>query len=629
MDVFDLYAKIALDTSEYESGLEGASGKTSSFASKLKSGLGTACKVGAAAIGAVTTAVGAVSGAIAKGVSDVAAYGDNIDKMSQKMGMSAESYQEWDAVMQHCGTSIESMQSSMKTLASAAETGNDAFAKLGISQQQIASMNQEELFSATITALQNVESETERTYLAGKLLGRGATELGPLLNTSAEDTQKMKDRVKELGGVMSDDAVKAAAAFQDSLQDLKTGFSGAKNAMLGEFLPSCTKVMDGLTELFSGNSSGGIALISEGISEFSGKISENLPGVLNAGAEIATSLLTAITENLPQLIGAGTDAVVTFATGILDNLPQIVIAAAGAVGAFVQSIGDSAPDLLNAGMEALVQLGDGIILGLPDLIDRLPEIIDGILNFVTDNLPSILEKGGELLVTLSTGIIGAIPHLLNDLPQIITSITTFIADNLPTIVSSGIDILLNLAVGIIEAIPDLVKQMPQIITAIVGALIDGVDDIKQAGKDLLAGLWDGIDDKVEWLKGKVSGVVDKIKSWFTGKDGFDEHSPSKWSNKVFRYVMEGAGEGLDEEAPELLRNVGGIVNRVQDAMDMEPATVDFSASGSGRIASALQRLKESGEEVLNITVQSVLDGKVIAEDVTRRQRQRARAYGEA
>jgi hypothetical protein len=57
----------------------------------------------------------------------VASYGDNIDKMSQKMGMSASAYQEWDAVMQHSGTSMETMKSSMKTLANAAETGNDAF----------------------------------------------------------------------------------------------------------------------------------------------------------------------------------------------------------------------------------------------------------------------------------------------------------------------------------------------------------------------------------------------------------------------------------------------------------------------------------------------------------------------
>lgn len=628
MDVFDLYAKIALDTSEYESGLEGASGKTSSFASKLKSGIGTACKVGAAAVGAVTTAVGAVSGAIAKGVSDVAAYGDNIDKMSQKMGMTAESYQEWDAVMQHCGTSIESMQSSMKTLANAAETGNDAFEKLGISQKDIANMNQEELFSATITALQNVDSETERTYLAGKLLGRGATELGPLLNTSAEDTQKMKDRVHELGGVMSDDAVKAAAAFQDSLQDLKTGFSGAKNAMLSEFLPSCTKVMDGLTELFSGNGSKGISLISEGISEFSGKVSENLPKALNAGAELATSLLTAVTSNLPQLIGAGTDAVVIFATGVLDNLPQIVVAAVQTVGTFVQSIGEAAPDLLNAGLDAIIQLADGIVGGIPDMADKLQQVIDGILNFVTGNLPSILEKGQELLVSLTTGIIDAIPDLLNALPKIITSITTFVADNLPTIVNGGIKILLALAEGIIKAVPDMVRQLPQIITAIVKSLMEGVTKIRKAGSDLLTGLWNGISDKVEWLKGKVSGVVDKIKSWFTGKDGFDEHSPSKWSRKVFGYVLEGAGLGLDEEAPALYRNISGIVNRVRDGFDMDATTVGFAESGSGRIASALQRLRESGEEVLNITVQSVLDGKVIAEDVTRRQRQRARAYGE-
>ena len=45
MNVFDLYAKIALDTGEYENGLEDASGKTSSFADKLKTGLATAAKV--------------------------------------------------------------------------------------------------------------------------------------------------------------------------------------------------------------------------------------------------------------------------------------------------------------------------------------------------------------------------------------------------------------------------------------------------------------------------------------------------------------------------------------------------------------------------------------------------------
>ena len=67
----------------------------------------------------------AAGAAFLKGAGDVAAYGDNIDKMSQKMGMSATAYQEWDAILQHSGASIETMKTGMKTLATAAETGND------------------------------------------------------------------------------------------------------------------------------------------------------------------------------------------------------------------------------------------------------------------------------------------------------------------------------------------------------------------------------------------------------------------------------------------------------------------------------------------------------------------------
>ena len=44
MNVFDLYAKIALDTGDYEKGLEDASEKTSSFADKLKTGKGWSCR---------------------------------------------------------------------------------------------------------------------------------------------------------------------------------------------------------------------------------------------------------------------------------------------------------------------------------------------------------------------------------------------------------------------------------------------------------------------------------------------------------------------------------------------------------------------------------------------------------
>ena len=58
MESFDVFVKITLDTSGYDQALDAASSKIQTFASKLKSGLSTAAKAGAAAVSAATTAVG-------------------------------------------------------------------------------------------------------------------------------------------------------------------------------------------------------------------------------------------------------------------------------------------------------------------------------------------------------------------------------------------------------------------------------------------------------------------------------------------------------------------------------------------------------------------------------------------
>lgn len=348
---------------------ESAGGK---FSSKFGAALKTTGAVAAAGFG---IAAGA-AGALVKQVSGVAAYGDNIDKMSQKLGMSAEAYQEWAAVMEHSGTSIDAMQSSMKTLANAVENGNEAFERLGISQEQLAGMNNEEIFAATITALQNVDNETERTYLAGQLLGRGATELGALLNTSAEETQAMRDRVHELGGVMSDEAVKNAAAFQDTLQDLKTSIGGVSRGLLTTFLPSVTQIMDGLTTLFSGGD--GIQMIKDGVDSFIENLTANTPQFVSSVVDIVIALSTAVAENAPSIITAMVDALIT-------NLPQ----------------------LLRAGGQIVISLISGIIQSLPQLLLEAGKLILIVLEAVGEGVGQLLDAGANLVRGLWEGIKGA------------------------------------------------------------------------------------------------------------------------------------------------------------------------------------------------------------------------------
>lgn len=388
----------ATSIDSYGKEVEDAEKKTSTFGDVLKANLTSEAII--AGIRTIANGVKQVAENFAGSIAAAAEYGDNIDKMSQKMGLSSDAYQEWDFIMQHCGTSIDSLQSGMKTMATAAETGSDAFAQLGISQEQIASMSQEDLFSATIAALQNVTDETERTYLAGKLLGRGATELGPLLNMSAEETDAMRQQLHDLGGVMQDDAVKAAAAYQDSLQNLQTAFTGVKNKLAGEFLPSVTLVMDGVTSMLSGNVDEGISMIEQGVNDFGDQL----------------------------------EALGPYAQAALDMVVEV--------------INTSLPDIIACGGEVLIALIDGLCQAMPELIPTVVDVVLTIVDTLVNNVDLLIAAAIELAVGISVGLVRAIPQIVSSLPEIIAAIVTGLISAVPQIAEAGRDLIRGLWNGI-------------------------------------------------------------------------------------------------------------------------------------------------------------------------------------
>ncbi len=406
MTVFDLVAKLVLDTEGFDDGLDKSGEKAKGFLGKLGDGIGTAAKGAGIALAAVGTAAVGLTKSVVDGASEVAAYGDNIDKMSQKMGISAQAYQEWDAILQHSGSSIDGMQRGMMTLAAAAEKGSEAFDALGISQEDVAGMNQEELFSAVITGLQGMEEGTERAVLAQQLLGGAAKELGPLLNTSAEDTEEMRKRVHELGGVMSDEAVKSAAAYQDGLQDMQTAFKGLSRGLFSEFMPSITTVMGGLTEIFSGNGDEGIAQISQGIDALITDISDKVPEFLDLGLGILESLIGAIIDNLPKLLGASGKIIGKLIAGIIAALPSLIKQAPQIVKAIIDGLVAAWPDIREAGIELL----DMLISGIDSVLNSLKDVADSIIGKIRDGI----SAGWSSLKNVGKSIIDGILQGLKD-----------------------------------------------------------------------------------------------------------------------------------------------------------------------------------------------------------------------
>lgn len=440
MNLLDLMVKISVD--------DQASSKVTSISNSIKSGLGTAAKVGALAMTATVAAVGGVTTAMAGAVNSVADYGDHIDKMSQKMNMSAQAYQEWDSVMRHSGTSIETMKAGMKTLANAVENGNEAFQRIGLTQEQIAGMSQEDLFAATIAGLQNVEDETERTYLAGQLLGRGATELGALLNTSAEDTQAMRDRVHELGGVMSDESVKAAAKFKDSLQDTMTAITGIKNRVLGEFLPALTTVMDGLQEVFAGDPEKGLDMISQGIDQVVAKTTEIMPRVLEMGGQILMALVQGIVTNIPMLITAMADGITSLAQTITDNTDSIMSTAG----------------------EMFMSIATALAEATPQILVALGSMLISLVGYVVEHIPQMAEAAGQLILTFVSSLANGIDPAMQAMNEVVQGALDAVGEFFKSMFDAGA----NLIQGLIEGIGSAIGGVGD---AIMGGLNDAVGGV--------------------------------------------------------------------------------------------------------------------------------------------------------
>ncbi len=538
MDLFDLVAKISLDSSGYEKGLSDSESKAQSFGGKLKTTLGGAVKTGGKVLGAITGATIAFGTAVVKQTNDLAAYGDHIDKASQKMGISAQAYQEWDAVLQHSGTSIDAMSRGMITLQKQAESGSDAFEKLGISQEQLASMSPEQLFESTIAGLQGMENGAERTALASQLLGGSAKELGALLNTSAEDVAEMRQRVRDLGGVMSDDAVKASAKYMDSMQDMKTAISGLSRGIFTQFMPSVTTIMDGLTAVFSGDTDSGLALINEGINDFLENITNSLPHILEVGKSIVFGLLSAITQNLPAIIQAGVELIIQLITGLISAIPQLVEMIPEIVVAIYNGIVEAGPELLAAGAELLQWLGQGIMT----LLGLAAEWGKGIAQKLKAGLVSAWNAIVAWVSTGMSNIGAAIQSAWNTVTapfismwNTMVSFVTTAWNNIKTAISTALQNISSKISSVWNTIKSTVTSVLNAISSTVSGIWDGiVSFISNAVENISSGISSGFETAKSAVTSIVDGIKSTVESVFNGIKSFLEPIIN-WLKNIFNF----------------------------------------------------------------------------------------------
>ena len=496
---------------------EDASKKSFDFGEAAK----TAGTVAVAAMAAVATAVAGVIGTLGEMITQTAEYGDEVDKMSQKLGLSTDAYQEWDYVLSLAGTEMSSMSTGLKTLTNKLDDAKNGsasalamFESLGLSLEDLQGMSREQAFEAVIYGFQDMADSTERAALANDLFGKSGQELAPLFNQTREETEKQIQAARDYGMVMSKDAVEASADFQDSLETMNRTMNGFKRNLVSGFLPAVSSAMDGFTQIMAGNTEEGIALIEEATDEMVKQLNDNLPTLIEVGGKVIVNLLTGIVQSLPQLI--------------------------------------------------------------PAIVDVVLEIVDVLL----DNLPMIIEAAVQIIIAIIKGIAEALPELIPKIVEVVLTIVDTLIDNIDLLIEAAIQLMIGLAIGLVKAIPEIVKKAPEIIASLFQALVEGVVEMAKAGWELIKGLWQGIKDGAVWLWEKVTGWLSDL--WQGIKDFFQISSPSKEMAWLGKMLTEGLAQGIDDNASAAITAAEDMAAGVLNAVgSVDGAEIGVNAALNG------------------------------------------------
>lgn len=616
MDLATAYVQIVPTTKGMSGELSSVLGNDAETAgkkagSRFSGALGGTLKTGIAATAAFGTAVIGAGTALTSAAKGVATYGDSIDKMSQKVGMSSGAYQQWDYVLKVSGTEMSNMTTGLKTLTnkfddakSGSKNSIEMFKKLGLSMSDIKDMSREDLFGAVIAGFQNMADSTERAALANDFFGKSGQELTPLFNTSAEETARLKQEIGDLGGVMSDKAVKDSAAFNDAMTRMSMSFSGVKNKVVAELLPSFTDIVVGFTDLVAGTE-GADEKLKAGVEGLINGLTTALPKVFEGLSTVATAFL----EVAPDLIKALGD-------GLIQAIPTLLPTLIKVVGEIGKNLIAQLPQLVKVGVEVILELAKGIANALPQLIPTLVDVVLDIVDTLIDNVDMLIDAAIALILGLADGLIEALPRLIERLPEIVVKIVTALIENAPKLLKAGIELVVTLAKGLVEAIPKLIAAVPKIVKGIWDTIKN--TNWLQLGKDILLGIVEGLKSVASSLWNALKDICKQaLKSV---KNFFGINSPSKvMADQVGKWLPEGIAVGVEANSDVVNKAMGDLVDETTGNMNGEVHSVVAvqnsnttslnKSSVNGTVATDTTGVNAIIEALSNVSV--TMDGRLV------------------
>lgn len=424
MELFRLFGSILIEDKKAIEALKGTDSKAKNTAQQLGEVADKGLLIGAAVVGATAAAVGGLIGL----ANQTSATADKWNELAKRTDMNVENLQAWGFAASQSGADIQTLERGIKTLSDSmvnAQNGSkaaqDAYAQLGITMQELSTMTPEQAFERTMFALAEMEDGALKNSIGNDLLGKSYVELKPLLKEGADGMQALKDRAKELGIVLSEDAIAAGDEYGDTMDEFTASMEGVRNEIVVNLLPKLTDMLKWFIDNMpaikekAGDVFGAIEKALKGIADNSNILIPILAGL--AGAFVAmkvVGIINALMVAYTAFTTTATGAQVALNVAMMANpigLVILAIAALIAIGVALWmnwdtvkekfiAVGESLKSVLEAVKSFFVNTFDTIETKVSDVIegikakfesinDKVVSVFQGTVNIVKDVVDKI------------------------------------------------------------------------------------------------------------------------------------------------------------------------------------------------------------------------------------------------
>ena len=578
MNIFELVAKLRLDSSEYNDELDKSEEKASSFGDKLKSGVSLGAKAGVAALGSMAVAAGKVAYDIGKSAMESYSNYEQLSGGIQKLYGDAS-----DAMLKYAQQGyLTSGKSANEYMATATGFSAALIKSLNGDTQKAAEITDVAMraisdnvntFGSDASAVESAISGLSRqnyTMLDNLKLGYAGSAQGmlELINDSGV-LGKTLTNTSELANVGFDQMIEAIQAVQE-----QQGIAGAtaKEAM-STIEGSATATKAAWENVITAIGSG------EGIADATS-------GLLGAifGENEGEGLINQILPRIETIM----EGISSF---LVEASPLILEALANVVGIVAETMPGT------------------IMTIIPVLFQAASTIISTLFGYIMDNLPTFMSAGIQLIQNIANGLSANLPAVLQSGVRMLTQLLSTIVSYLPQLLAVGIQLIGSLVNGIVQSVPSVLSGMGEIISAAWNAITSF--DWLSLGKSIIDGIVNGI---TQFGSSLITSVLDMAKGAFSAiKSFFGINSPSRlMRDEIGKFIPKGLALGIEANADSVTDAMNDLSNMTVDAYDPRFSTsVPTSQFSDSSIIGAINELKATISQM-----QIVLDSGTLVGELT-------------